>query len=1028
MRGMGWRCRVGLTAVVLVLILVSLAEFSSTPAHAQSAELMNANRQFQTLYQQGRYREAEVFARKALELGEREFGPDHENMAVLLSNLATLYKDQGRYVDAEPLYQRSLAILAKTLVKEYPSVAMTLNNLASLYQAQGRYGDAEPLYKRSLAISERAIGSEHPNVATTLNNLAGLYNTQGRYVDAEPLYKRSLAIFEKTLGRDHPSVAMVLNNLAGLYDTQGQYEEAELFYRRSLAISEKALGREHLSVATILNNLAELFDTQGRYGDGEPLYKRSLAIREKALGLEHPDVGATLNNLAALYWDQGRYGDAEPLLQRSLAISEKALGREHPSVATILNNLAALYEDQGRYREAEPRYQRSLAIAEKVLGPEHIDVAKSLSNLAGLYEAQGQYEEAELFYKRSLAIIERALGREHPDVALVFSRLAWLYEVRGQSRVALKYIRWASSIHGDRAVNSVAQRSSGGVSEQKSVSHVFASHVKIIWNVIQSEPLQHLDLIGEAFEASQLARATSTAAAVSNMSARFGAGTDAIARLVRELQDGTGAWRRLDEALIEAVGQPPGKRDNAKETSLRDELKKLDGRLRNLRARLRRDFPEYAELASPSPVAIAGIQALLKSDEALITYLVGEDASYIWVLRRDRVDFRRVELGAKDLGSAVTELRAVLDPAQFRGGKVPDFPVNTAHRLYQGLFAPAEPLLKGVRHLFVVPDGALQSLPLGILVTAAPRDVVTDFSGYREVPWLARKYALTTLPSVSSLRALRRFVTTVRASKPFGGFGDPLLHGHPGGSRGIKLVSLFTSGGIANVNAVRTILAPLPETADELEALARILGASEADLFLREQATEHRVKIQDLSRYQVLAFATHGLVAGELDGLAEPALVLTPPSVGTEEDDGLLTASEVATLKLNTDLVVLSACNTASADGTPGAEALSGLAKAFFYAGSRSLLVSHWPVGSNAAVNLTTTMLKEAANENEIGHAEALRRSMLALMQTPDKPHFAHPFFWAPFVVVGEGSSQPHRASLRKAQGSSSKRRRAKHR
>ncbi len=147
-------------------------------------------------------------------------------------------------------------------------------------------------------------------------------------------------------------------------------------------------------------------------------------------------------------------------------------------------------------------------------------------------------------------------------------------------------------------------------------------------------------------------------------------------------------------------------------------------------------------------------------------------------------------------------------------------------------------------------------------------------------------------------------------------------------------------------------------------------------------------------------------MAGELKGLAEPALVLTPPDVGTEEDDGLLTASEVATLKLDADWVILSACNTAAPDGTPGAEALSGLAKAFFYAGSRALLVSHWPVSSDATVELTTRMLTEAENEG-IGRAEALRRSMLALMMDHENTHFAHPYYWAPFVIVGEGGIPP---------------------
>ncbi len=225
----------------------------------------------------------------------------------------------------------------------------------------------------------------------------------------------------------------------------------------------------------------------------------------------------------------------------------------------------------------------------------------------------------------------------------------------------------------------------------------------------------------------------------------------------------------------------------------------------------------------------------------------------------------------------------------------------------------------------------------------------------------------------------------------------------------IELSGLFSLRGIGDVEAVRG-LPSLPETAGELEALAHNLGASPDSLLLRGEATESNVRSIDLEGYRVLAFATHAVVSGDLKGLAEPALVLTPPDVGTEEDDGLLTASEVATLKLDADWVILSACNTAAPDGTPDAEALSGLAKAFFYAGSRALLVSHWPVSSEAAVELTTRMLAEHANDPGIGRAEALRRSMLALMMDHENTDFAHPFYWAPFVIVGEGGVPADRA------------------
>ncbi len=193
---------------------------------------------------------------------------------------------------------------------------------------------------------------------------------------------------------------------------------------------------------------------------------------------------------------------------------------------------------------------------------------------------------------------------------------------------------------------------------------------------------------------------------------------------------------------------------------------------------------------------------------------------------------------------------------------------------------------------------------------------------------------------------------------------------------------------------------PVPESREELKSLARSLGAGDGSLLVGRDATETKVKAAPLSDFKVVAFATHGLVAGELTGLSEPALVLTPPEKATEMDDGLLTASEVAQLKLDADWVILSACNTAAADGTPGAQGLSGLAKAFFYAGSRALLVSHWPVVSDAAVALTTRML--TLSRQGMTRAEAHRQAMMALINT-EPARNAHPALWAPFVVVGEG-------------------------
>ncbi len=187
--------------------------------------------------------------------------------------------------------------------------------------------------------------------------------------------------------------------------------------------------------------------------------------------------------------------------------------------------------------------------------------------------------------------------------------------------------------------------------------------------------------------------------------------------------------------------------------------------------------------------------------------------------------------------------------------------------------------------------------------------------------------------------------------------------------------------------------------------MAKSLGVPDSELRLGKAANEAAVKDMKLDQYRIVYFATHGLVAGEtklVANFAEPSLALTIPATVSDKDDGLLTGSEIAQLKLNADWVVLSACNTAAGD-KPGAEALSGLAKAFTYAGARALLVSHWPVGDEAAARLTAGAFARLTNETDIGRAQALRLSMLEMIADNSKPTNAYPAFWAPFFIVGDG-------------------------
>ena len=940
-----------------MLTVISLA---GMPANAQQDEAAGLHQRVMELYRAGKFSEAVPLAQRALAAQEKALGLDHPNVALLLNSLANLYMGQGRYADAEPLYKRALAIYEKALGSANPNPATVLNGLAQIYQYQGRYADAEPLYKRSLAIYEKAFGPESAYVAVSINNLAELYTDQGRYADAEPLIKRSLAIREKTFGPAHREVAPALNSLALLYERQGRYAEAEPLVKRSLAIRERELGPDHPDVAASLNNLAGIYDDLGRYAEAEPIHKRALAIWEKAFGPDHPNVAASLNNLADHYRAQGRYADTEPLLKRSLAIHEKTLGPDHPDVALSLNNLAWLYAYQHRYADAEPLYKRAAAIAEKALGPDHPNVAHSLNDLAAVYSNQGRHADA-------LPLVKATIGRGRANPA-----------------VALPVLLAA-----------------------------------------QSDKLTPAGMaLDDALDVVQHASHSAAAAAINKLATRLAAGSDRLAGFARNDQDLAAEADALDKVILEAVSEEPAKRNAATEQRIKDRLTEIAKEQAALQRVFATEFPNYAALSNPQPLTVKDIQGLLSDGEALIAYATEEKESYAFAMTRTSIAWKPIALGTAALSDKVTAFRRGLDVEALQqsaeGGKPVLFDLALANELYVSLIGPVEDLTKDAHHLLVVPGGPLTALPFHLLVTEKPAAAIPqlkDIGSYRDASWLIKRQAVSVLPALSSLKALRQAARREPGAKPLVGFADPVfdpaeraralaerraVRSHVAVSRGY---GDFWQGANIDRAKLAEYLPSLLDTADELKAVAAKVGAAPGDIHLGSDASETTVKRTPLADYRVVYFATHGLVAGDVAGLAEPSLALTLPKQPTALDDGLLTASEVAQLKLNADWVVLSACNTA-ASGKSGAEALSGLARAFFYAGARALLVSHWSVDSEAAAHLTTSTFALMKADPKLGRAEALRRAMLAYMNDKSSPLNAYPAFWGPFSIIGEGAAR----------------------
>jgi CHAT domain-containing protein/Tfp pilus assembly protein PilF len=954
----------------------ALSIFKERP-DADSKDLASAFNQLGIVYTaQIRLPEAEENLTKALAINERIFGSDSAKVATNLNNLGIVYTAQDRLAEAETAFKRAIFIRKHLPNPDNEDIGLSLRNLGDMYYKEGRYAEAEEVLKESVALDER-LGANHPDLARALTSLALLYGVQAKYADAEALLSRALAIHEKSVGLQHPSVATTLEYLAVVLYQEGKYAAAESLLKRAINVLEGLVGPNHPDLAIGVVWLGVVYQHQNDYPRAEALFARAVELKERALGPDHNDVGTTLTGLGNLYYAERKLDDAQKAYTRALTIKEHVLGAKHPEVAGLTASLANIYYDERKYPQAEQLYKRALEIYVSVFGSDNVAAARTQGALANLYKAEERYAEAEELYWSALAIYEKTLGPKHEDVASPLNNLIDLHSKQHRYVDALPLVR----------------RTIGDGSAQ-----IWASY-PVLLAARSNGLIDATEAADDSLKIVQNLRQTSASEALNALAVRFSTGDSRLAQLVRRDQDLTSEETQLGKAVTEAVSKEPVKRSATLEQKIKDRLAAIAKERETIERDFVREFPDYAALSKPQTLPLKEIQSLLAADEALVVVHL-ETTSYVWVITSTDARWSMVEVTNQQAVEIVGTLRTLLDPFNLR-----PFDPQMSFRLYKELLGQVDTVIASKSRLSFVLDGALTSLPLQVLVTADPSGKTL-----KDVEWLVRRQAITVLPSVASLRVLRGRALGA-AQKPLIGFADPVFDPNPQMLERYAHVAADVQisrgmvGPVADVDALRRALPPLPDTVNEVRQVATSLHAAADDVYVGPGATETQVKQATLDEYRVVYFATHGLLAGEVSDFAkikaEPALVLTLPLTPTELDDGLLTASEIAQLKLDADWVVLSACNTAAGD-KPGAEALSGLARAFIYAGGRSLLVSNWEVETKSAVALMVGTFAAFAADPKLSHGEALRKAMLAIIDDAQHPEWVDPKFWAPFIVVGE--------------------------
>ncbi len=873
-----------------------------------------------------------------------------------------------------------LALVADVSGKTYfldgvPSALPALETaLATLSgQAAPSADQSSKMAEISAAISSHPFGSGDLDAYFTLMRLGNAANDGSNYAAAEQAFRSALAVQERILGPSDPGLATPIMNLALQISNQGRFLEADqLFQRAKQLVTESAdpleTARYDLYIAEHETNRSNLPEAEASNALAEREYLQLVpaSLVDSARGFAATRTGLYADSL--MLGPDGQNAVAGLAASWTLGALIAYRNGDYAHVQALNNSVDTLLRISGlRPPGLEPRAVRLAALGDAREGEVNQAVTR-LGDAAALFAHYGENE-------RPVAVTLFLAGRSalaggKRDEALALFR-------KGAAMARTAHLGLPEALVGDylQAIDQAAAAGSG--------REAFAA---------------------EMFQASQLIQGNVTGQVVAQAFARLAAGDVAARDLLRQMQDDDLKLQQLYAERDQETRLPAAQVD-------RDKVAKIDTAITDTQAaRAAADSaaqsasPDYAQLVSKD-ASVADVQNVLAAHEGLVSFVFGGTVTFAILVEKNRIEEYRIADSPDELAKAVAHLRATIVPSEGQGEVgLPVFDVAAAHLLYEKLFGPVKQRLDTLERLVIVPSGALTSLPLEVLVTD-DTPPVTD-GNYKNVPFFIKKLAINYIPAPQTLVVLRGNTKPSSAPNPYIGFGDfrpatrtQIAASYPPATCTRDFLSLVD-------------LPPLPGTRKEIDAVGRLVfHVPQDDMVLGAGFTKAHFTSMDLTQFRIVHLATHALLPSELRCRSEPLIALSADPAASDASGAFLGLSEVLSLKLDADLVLLSACNTAG-PGTAGTgDALSGLAKAFFFAGARGLMVTHWELEDTAGPVLTALTLSPWGGPRD--SAADLRRAKLYMIVAlgnkpgPSFAFFTHPFAWAPFVLIGDGIRAP---------------------
>jgi CHAT domain-containing protein/tetratricopeptide (TPR) repeat protein len=851
------------------------------------------------------------------------------------------------------IFELSLSIAER--LNDKKRIAASLNDIGLVLKDQGDYEAALDYARRAAAICEEL---KHPDLADAYNTMGIVFRLQGNYQEASDSYRKALRIYEGQ--GDKRSIAIASFNLGNVYASLGNQRLALEQYTKSLEIS-KELGIQ-LGMAYNTDAFGHVYEAQGDYDLALSYYQQSLALKEKAANQR--EVATTLMNLGVLYQDMTKPALAREYLDKALKVKEAS--GDKAGVADIQGNYGLMLRQEGDYAGALEHDRASIALGE-ALGNKSI-LADALTEMARSYYAQKEYSQA-LEAGRRATEIARQIGatgilwRSTDVTALALAK-------SGQTEAAR-----ASLAESIAAVEELRNQAAGGEEERAS------------FLAGKTEPYKHLVqlLISQNKLDEALATAERAKARVLLDVMRSGRVRIDKAMTAPENDQEHKLVSRLASLNVQLAAERAKPAANAARLAqLNADLDQARLDYRGFQTALYAAHPELqVERGDSPPIPLAQTAALLPDPgTALLEFAVTDEAAYLFVATKG-TKAGSPQLTAYTLAVTAKELAARVDGFRKQlATRDPDYG-KSAHELYRTLLRPARAALAGKTRLVIVPDGPLWELPFQALQPVAGHHLQED---------AAVSYA----PSLTVLLEMVRRHSVVKSEAE-----RLLAMGNPAFSKQDADRLLAQASLAPNDHALRDLPVDLPNARHEVVALSRLYGARQSAIYTGAAATEQTFKA-DAGKYDVLHLATHGVFDNRNPMYSH--LLLAGPGTGGD-DDGLLEAWEVVNLNLKADLVVLSACETARGKAS-GGEGLIGMSWAFFVAGSPSLVASQWKVDSASTTELMVNFHHGLRNPTGLqgrsaAKARALQQAALRVMKSPQ---YRHPFYWAGFVLIGDGS------------------------